>query len=464
MHSHRIFDPDKNVRLIADKLYESIRELPLICPHGHVDPQLFARNIPFENPTDLLIRPDHYILRLLYSRGIRLAELGIASKDAAADVDPARVWQIFADNYFLFHGTPTGVWLSYVFSEIFNIPEPLNQHNAMVFYDHLNAELRKPEFLPRALYNRFNIEVLTTTDAATDSLSAHTAIRSSKWNGKVIPCFRPDQIIKTYTPGWGNAVQRLGEMVGWKINSYQSYIKAIEERRKYFKRMGAVSTDHDVMIPYTARLQESVAEKIFQRALHSKANENDTAAFEAHMLMEMARMSVDDGLVMQIHPGIYRNHNNMLYKEFGPDMGGDIPVQVEFTRNLHNLLNAYGNDQSFQLVVFTLDESTYTRELAPMAGHYPALKLGPAWWFNDSIEGMTRYRKMVTESSSIYNTAGFNDDTRALLSIPARHDLCRRIDCNWLAQQVARHIIDMDAAQHMAYELTNGLVKKTYNL
>jgi len=347
---------------------------------------------------------------------------------------------------------------------VFGITEKLDNRNAMVIYDVLNEKLKSPEFLPRTLFEKFKIEVLSTTDAAADTLEFHKQIISSDWDGKVVPCFRPDTVINLNTPAWVSAIKYLSQVADIEIGSYKNFIRAIENRREYFKEIGAVSTDQGVTSPYTHQLDEPEVESIFSRALKGKASDEDARLFTAHMLMEMARMSIEDGLVMQIHPGSYRNHNDYIYKRFGPDKGSDIPLQTEYTRNLHALLNKYGNDSRLSLIIFTLDETSYSRELAPLAGHYPAMRLGPAWWFNDSIEGMTRFREQVTETAGIYNTVGFNDDTRAFPSIPARHDLSRRVDANFLARKVSQHIIDLDDARRMIRALAYDLVKKAYKL
>ncbi len=461
----RFFDPDPETRRIACSLYEGVKNLPIVTPHGHVDPRIFADNRPFPDPTELILIPDHYIFRMLYSQGIALESLGIPTVDGTpVETDRRKIWQLFADHYYLFAGTPTSLWLNYVFCEVFNIREKLTPSSAMRIYDQISAELQKPEFLPRALFERFNIEVLTTTDAATDTLDYHRKIRESGWKGRVIPCFRPDGVTDLLARGWKENIQRLGELSGIDIDSYRAFVSALEARRQYFKSMGATSTDHAVLTPYTHELSAREADKIFQRALMGKATESDAAQFTAHMLMEYARMSIEDGLVMQIHPGSFRNHNRFVFERFGADKGCDIPVATEYTRNLYELLNKYGNDRRLTLVVFTLDETSYSRELAPLAGHYPAMRLGPPWWFHDSIEGMIRFRKMVTETAGIYNTVGFNDDTRAFPSIPARHDLARRMDCNFLAGLVARRIIDMEDARNMSRALAYDLVKKAYKL
>lgn len=461
----RFFDSDPEIRRVAREIYGETRLLPLVCPHGHVDPALLAENSAFPEPTALLITPDHYIFRMLYSQGIRLEELGIPKRDGShVASDPRRIWQIFADHYYLFRGTPTGVWLDYELYELFGVDLRLASETASRIYDQILERLSSAEYLPRALFKRFNIEVLVTTDKATDTLGHHQALRNSGWKGRVLPCFRPDAVFRIAGEEWQQEIDALGEAVGRDVTSYRLFINALEERREFFKSMGATASDHAVVEPYAERLSDPDAESLFERALRGRASLDDQRRFEAHMLMESARMSVEDGLVMQIHPGAYRDHNEQIFRRYGADKGGDIPVGTEYTRNLHALLNAYGNDPKLTLVLFTLDESTYARELAPLAGHYPSVRLGPPWWFHDSIEGMTRYRQTVTETAGIYNTAGFNDDTRAFCSIPARHDLSRRVDANWLGGLVARHVVDLGDAHKMARALAYDLARDTYKL
>jgi glucuronate isomerase len=465
LHPDRFFDSDPAIRAAAREIFAETSGLPLICPHGHVEPSLLASNEPFPEPTALLITPDHYIYRMLYSRGIPMEELGVPALDGStADADPRKVWRLFAENYYLFRGTPTGVWLDYELHELFGVQQRLNGDTADEIYDAVQQRLSSPDFLPRALYDRFNIEALVTTDKATDSLDDHRSILESDWDGVVLPCFRPDALFRISAPGWKREIRDLADRTGAEVSSYRSFISAIENRREFFRSMGATATDHAAVEPYTERISDADAESIFRRALSGTANAQDERRFTAHMLMESARISVEDGMVMQLHPGAFRDHNERIAAKFGADKGGDIPIATEYTRNLRALLNAYGNDTRFTLVVFTLDESTYARELAPLAGHYPALRLGPPWWFNDSIEGMTRFRQMVTETAGIYNTAGFNDDTRAFCSIPARHDLARRIDANWLGGLVARHLIDLQDAKEMGRALAYDLARETYKL
>ena len=462
----RFFGPGGKHKKTAQNLYRQIADLPIVSPHGHVDPRLFTDpNYSFGTPVDLLIIPDHYVFRMLYSQGISLETLGIPHRDGApVESDHRKIWQIFADNYHLFRGTPSGIWLDSELSEIFDIEEKLDGSSAQEIYDQIAEKLNSPEFRPRALFERFHIEVLCTTDAATDSLEHHAAIRKSGWNGRILPTFRPDQLVNLTMPGWKEGIDTLSQVSGIDVRDYPSYIQALENRRAFFKEIGAKATDHAALTPYTAELSPAEADAVFQRARKGEASSEDARRFTGHMLMEMARMSIEDGLVMQLHPGSFRNHNQVIFDAFGLDKGADIPVQTEYTQNLHPLLNKYGNDPSLSLILFTLDETSYSRELATLAGHYPALKLGPPWWFHDSLNGIQRYLESVTETAGLYNLTGFNDDTRAFCSIPARHDVWRRACANWLASLVMRRIVDMDDAEEMMHDLAYRLAKKAYRL
>lgn len=460
LSADRFFDPDPSTRRIARSLHESVSALPLICPHGHVDPGVLARNEPFPEPSSLIITPDHYVIRMLYSQGISMESLGVPSRDGSgAPADPRSVWRLFATNYFLFRGTPSRAWLDYELYEVFGIDQPLGAHTADFVYDQIAEKLASPEFKPRALFERFRIETLATTDRATDSLEHHRTIRESGLAGRVIPTFRPDSLFKMASPEWPRELALLGE-----IADYDEFIEALALRRKYFREMGATSSDHGVTVPRTERMSRAEVNRMFEAARCGDATVDDQARFEAHMLMEMARMSIDDGLVMQLHSGSMRDHNAAVSERFGADRGGDIPVATEYTRNLEPLLNEYGNDPAFTLIVFTLDESTYSRELAPLAGHYPALRLGPPWWFHDSLEGMERFREQTIGTAGLYNTVGFNDDTRAFCSIPARHDLARRADANFLARMVVRHVISEEEARETIRMLSYDLARRAYKL
>jgi glucuronate isomerase len=460
----RYFDPNPRQKEIAQHLYDRVAQAPLVCPHGHVDPRMFADpNYTFGTPTELLLIPDHYVFRMLYSQGIPLERLGISRKDDNnGGVDHRQIWQTFAEHFYLFRSTPTGMWLAHELFDVFGIEDKLTGDSARDIYDHIAARLELPEFRPRRLFERFNIAVLTTTDAATDPLDHHRAIRESGWQARILPTFRPDGVVNLDTASWRENIEKLSRVSGVQVNGYGSFIRALENRRAHFKSMGATATDHAVVTPYTVELSAHEAETIFQRALRGESTAADAAQFTGHMVIENARMSIEDGLVMQLHPGSHRNHNRLVFENFGPDKGADIPVPLEYTRNLLPLLNKYGNDPRLTLILFTLDEATYSRELAPLAGHYPAVKLGPPWWFHDSLNGMRRYRDRVTETAGLYNTVGFNDDTRAFPSIPARHDLARRVDANWLAGLVVRGIVDTADAEEMIRDTAYRLAQRAY--
>lgn len=463
-HPDRFFSSDPTIRNIAKELFASVAQLPIVSPHGHVDPALFSNpQATFGSPAELFIIPDHYVTRMLYSQGIPLESLGVPRQNGGeVEKDHRKIWRTFCENFFLFRGTPSGSWLSHEIHEVFGITTKPSATTADALYDEISEKLSRPDFSPRSLFKRFNIEVLCTTDSATDDLEHHKTIRNSDWEGRILPTFRPDAVINLDAPNWQTNVQTLGRVCGFEITDYLSFIRALEDRRAFFKSMGAKATDHACVAPLTAELSQAEADAIFQRALHGRVSIDDVARFTAHMLMEMARMSIEDGLVMQLHSGSLRNHNQVLFQHFGVDKGCDIPVQTEFTRNLKSLLNKYGNDERLTLILFTLDETTYSRELATLAGHYPAVKLGPPWWFHDSLNGMTRYFDQVMETAGLYNTAGFNDDTRAFCSIPARHDVWRRASANWVAELVVRHLVDLNDGMAMIGDLAVGLPRQTY--
>ncbi len=461
----RYFASDPAQQELARAFYAQVKDLSLICPHGHVDPRLLsASHYEWGSPVDLLIIPDHYIFRMLYSQGIALEALGIARKDGTpVEKDHRKIWQTVCDHWYLFRGTPTDLWMRDELHAIFGLDEKVTSANAQYLYDAIDAQLQRPEFQPRRLFERFNIEVLATTDAAISTLEDHQLLRDSDWSGRVIPTLRPDAVINIQAD-YAEQIQQLSRVSGVTVTDYRSYIAALEQRRQFFKHMGAMATDHAALTAYTERLSEQEADTIFQRALRGVATPEDVRRFTGNMLIEMARMSVEDGLVMQLHVGSSRDHNPELLARFGRDMGADIPTASEFTHNLKPLLDLFGREQNLTLILFNLDETVYSRELAPLAGHYPALRLGPPWWFFDSVLGMQRFFDLVVETAGIYNTAGFNDDTRAYPSIPVRHDVWRRVSADWLAGKVVRGIIDEDDAHDMIVDLAYRLAKQTYKL
>ena len=465
IHPDRLFPADPTTRALARGLYATVKDLPIVSPHGHTDPQWFADDTPFANASALFITPDHYVFRMLYSQGIRLEDLGIPRRDGApVEQDARKIWRTFAAHYHLFRGTPTRMWLDHAFHTVFGIDERLTPESADRYFDRINAALATPAFRPRALFERFNIEVIATTESPLDPLIHHQKIRASGWKGRVVTAYRPDPVVDPEFEGFRDNVERLGAIAGENALTWKGYLAAHRNRRAFFKSMGATSSDHGHPTALTCDLTEADCDRLFQRALSGTISPAEAEQFRGQMLTEMARMSVDDGLVLQIHPGSSRNHNPLVFRDFGRDKGADIPSPTEYVRALKPLLDRFGNERGLTIILFTLDETVYARELAPLAGHYPALRLGPSWWFHDSPEGMLRFREQTTETAGFYNTVGFNDDTRALLSIPARHDVARRIDCRFLATLVAEHRIGEDEAFLLAPELAYGLVKRAYRL
>ncbi|MBU2881042.1 glucuronate isomerase [Psychrosphaera sp. B3R10] len=461
LHPDRLFSSDVTQRQIAQRIYQQISGLPIISPHGHTDPAWFAENENFSNAAELLIVPDHYVFRMLYSQGISLSDLGVGLGPLSID-QAQRVWQTFADKYYLFRGTPSSMWLDYVFSDIFDLETPLSSANASHYFDHINAKLATEAYKPRALFDRFNIETLATTEQPLDQLKHHQKIQESSWQGNVITTFRPDNFTDPEHPTFANSMVELATMCNSELTTFNDYLDAIRQRRVHFKLRGATATDHSHPTAFTADLDEATKEHLFQKIKTLSFTPAEAELFRGQMITEMATMSIDDGLVMQLHHGCFRNHNRPLYEQFGTDKGADIPLQIEFVKALQPLLSKHGNNPNLTIILFTLDETTYSREIAPLAGHYPALKAGPAWWFHDSPEGMKRFKEQVIESAGFYNTVGFNDDTRAFMSIPARHDVARRIDCAALAKLVAEHRLREDEAIEVAIDLTYNLVKKAY--
>ncbi len=461
LHEERLFPADPDVRRIARRLYAEVAGAPILSPHGHTQAAWFATDEAFPNPAKLLIQPDHYVHRMLYSQGISLDRLEIGVAEIR---DPRAVWRIFAENYHLFRGTPTRLWMDYSFETLFGMTERLRAQTADLYFDTISEKLATPAFRPRALYERFKLEVLATTDSPLDSLADHAAIRASGWPGRILPTFRPDPVVDPEFAGFAENLAKLGERSGEDTSTWKGYLAALRVERARFQALGATATDHGHPTARTANLGKAEAEQLYAKIHGGAASTEQQELFRAQMLTETARMSVEDGLVMQIHPGSARNHNRLLFERYGRDMGADMPMRTDYVGGLRPLLDLFGNDPRLTVILFTLDESTYSRELAPLAGHYPALKLGPAWWFHDSPEGMRRYREQVTETAGFYNTVGFNDDTRAFLSIPARHDVARRVDAALLARLVAEHRLDEDEAVDLMHELTGGLVRRAYRL
>jgi glucuronate isomerase len=465
LHPDRLFPADPASRDLARALYADVQGLPIISPHGHTDPAWYATDAAFPDPAQLFVTPDHYVFRMLCSQGIPLEALGVPRVDGGpTETDGRKIWHLFAQNYHLFRGTPSRIWLDHAFETIFGFDQRLSPATADHYYDRIAQALQTPAFRPRALFQRFNIEVIATTDSALDDLSHHQTIRASGWQGRVVPTYRPDSVVDPDFPGFVANIAKLGQITGEDTQTWQGYLNAHRQRRAYFISHGATASDHGHATARTEDLNPGDAAVLFARVLTGNASPDEADAFRGQMLTEMARMSLEDGLVLQLHPGSRRNHSAAVMQKFGRDKGFDIPGRTDYVAALRPLLNAVGMETNLTIILFTLDETAYARELAPLAGVYPALKLGPPWWFHDSPEGMRRFREQATETAGFYNTVGFNDDTRAFLSIPARHDMARRVDCAWLADLVTTGRLDREEAFELAPQLAYGLARAAYRL
>jgi glucuronate isomerase len=464
LHPDRLLPAEPGVREIARRLYEAVRERPIVSPHGHVDPQLLLHDTPFADPTSLFIQPDHYVTRLLHAGGISLDRLGVG--EGPLPEDRARqAWRLLCENWGLLRGTPVRYWFDSELAEIFGVTERPDAGNADRLYDQIADQLRRDDHRPRALLRRFGIEVLATTDDPADDLAAHAALADDPQVAtRVVPTFRPDRYLELARPGWAEAVKRLGAVAETDVGSYAGYLVALEQRRQFFVARGARSADHSHADAVAAPLDAGEADRIYRWALAGQVSEAEATAFRRHMILEMARMSCDDGLVMTLHPGVRRNHHPDTLVRFGPDTGHDIPVAVEFTEALRPMLARYGTHPNFHLVLFTVDPDVFAREIAPLAGFYPSVYAGAPWWFLDNPAMIGRFQREVTEICGFSRLSGFIDDTRAFCSIPARHDMSRRLDAGFIAELVAAHRLDEDEALDTITTLVSDQPRKVFKL
>lgn len=451
----RLLPADPATRDLARALYGLVADAPIISPHGHVPIGLLDRDEAFENPVQLLVRDDHYVTRLLNAAGFTL--------DQQRDASPREVWRRFAELWHRFDGTASSYWLRDELTGILGVTRELGPETADLIYDEVVERLRSPQLRPRALLAAFPIAVLATTDDPLDDLAAHDRVAGARLPTRVIPTFRPDAYLDPDRPDFTENVERLVAATG-QSGDFAGYLRALEARRAHFIEHGAVSADHGVERAETVELEAAEASRLFEAARTGSANRREHRALRAHLLLQMARMSVDDGLVMTIHAGVLRNHSTATFRRHGPDTGHDIPVRGEFTRGLRPLLERFGLARDFHLILFSVDETTYARELAPLAGFYPAVRVGAPWWFLDAPLAAERFRAAVTETAGFYRGSGFIDDTRALLSIPARHEMARRVDAAFLARLTVEGRLRRSDAERIALDLVDRIPREAFKL
>lgn len=464
LHPDRLFPADMTARGHARDLYEGICDLPIVSPHGHTDPAWFAENRNFTDAASLFLTPDHYVLRMLRSQGLSYDALGLARKGETANVSGLEAWKLFAANYHLFHGTPSKLWIDHAFHWAFGIAEELNADNAEQLYHTITRRLADADLKPLAVLDRAKVEVIATTEFALDPLTHHHVLKAKGLNTRIRTTYRPDDVTDPANRSFVENLLRLGELTGEDVSRWGGMIAAHASRRAFFRDHGATATDHGVPDARTADLALVEKQALLDKALKGTLDSNGKALFRAQMMTEMAALSADDGMVMQLHAGSNRNTDPQLMADYGPNLGADIPTGGEFVHALQPLLSRFGSAKGFRLILFTLDETTYARELAPMAGYWPSLMIGPPWWFHDSPQGIRRYLDQVIETAGVHNLAGFNDDTRALLSIPARHDVWRREISRFLANLLAEHRISLTFARQLARHMAYDAAKSAYRL
>lgn len=458
----RLFPTDPPARAIAAELYGHIADAPILSPHGHVPADLLANDLPFVDPAELLVTNDHYVTRLLHSGGVELSQLGLGPAEESSPT-AREIWRTLAHHWHRFAGTASGYWLEEELNGILGVSTPLTPVTADEVFDAITERLTRPEFRPRALFRQFGIEFLATTNDPLEDLEPHRILAKSDLGGRVVPTFRPDRYVDPNTVGFTENVEALLD-ASQQPATFAGYLDGLRSCRGRFVDHGAVSTDHGVEEMFTADVEAADAEHLFQRVLHGTADAAERRLFLGHMMLQMAGMSVDDGLVMTVHPGVRRNHNSHTFNRFGADTGHDIPIRTSFTQGLRPLLERYGLVKDFHLVLFTVDETTFSREIAPLAGFYPSVYIGAPWWFLDAPDAIGRFRSAVTETAGFYRSSGFIDDTRAFLSIPARHDTARRADCSFLAHLVVQGRIGWPMAERIAHDLVDAIPRQVFKL
>ncbi|GAB3915077.1 uronate isomerase [Microlunatus endophyticus] len=460
-HPDRLLPADTGLRDLARSIYQQVSGAPIYSPHGHVDAAVLAENRPFGNPAELLITPDHYVTRLIHAYGVGLDQLGVNTPDA----DPREIWRLFCSHWHVFAGTVVRYWFESELSEVFGLTVQPSAETADDLYDQLSEQLARPDFRPRELFDRFNIAVLATTDDPASDLSAHQLLAADPdFTGTAVPTFRADRYMTPNVPGWKGFLEELAAAADIDTGSYAGLVEALRNRRAYFKQNGGTATDSGTADAYAIPLPDAEAERIHRAALGGSVAPDEVVAYRRNLLYQLAAMSAEDGLVMQLHADVVRNYDQASFAAYGPDTGHDLPGPATFTAGLRQVLNDFGRSDTFRIVLFTTDETSFSQQIAPLAGFYPSVYVGAPWWFIDTPAAISRFRAAATDSAGFGKTSGFIDDTRAYCSIPARHDMSRRLDAGFLAGLVATHQLGEDEAYEIAGDLAGSVPVNTFRL
>jgi glucuronate isomerase len=460
-HPDRLLGTDPAVREHARSIYQSTAGAPIISPHGHVSAAMLAANQPLTDPAELFVTPDHYVTRLLHASGIELERLGLGD----STTPPREVWRTLCAQWFRFAGTPVRYWLEDALAGVFGVTVTPDPDSADELYDLLDELLSEPEYLPRALLDRFGVGTLATTDDPADSLAHHRDLASVEHlPTRVIPTLRADAYMTPDATGWRERLEALTTASGEDCGSYLGLLEAIRVRREVFRLHGATATDCGVPDAWATPLSNAQAEMLHRQGLDGSISPEGVQAYRRNLLFQFGCMAAEDGLVMQLHAGVIRNHHAATFARFGPDTGHDLPAVTTYTEPLRALLNHVGTSPTFRIVLFTVDETAFSRDIAPLAGFYPSVYAGAPWWFLDAPAAVRRYREAVTETAGFFKTSGFIDDTRALCSIPSRHDMSRRLDAAYLAELVVTRQLAEAEAHSIGQALVSEIPRNAFRL
>ncbi len=449
-HADRLFPADLSTRMLARRLYESVRGLPLVCSGVVADPSWFAENPALPDPAQVFVQSDRQVWAILRGHGVAPGQLGVADDGASIAGDPASVWKVFAANYHAFRGTPTRLWHDHAFSTLFGLNERLSADNSDRFYTRVAECLAKPEFRPRALFQRFNIELLSALATPFDSLDPYLAARGSL-KGRLVPTYCPDRLVDANNPGFITALDRFAELTSTDAWTWKGYLDAHRQRRAQFKSAGALAISQFALAARTADLPAEDAEKLFAKIVSRDFSPAEGDLFRAQMATEMARMSLDDGLVLQLHLDTPPVH----------DPEQKVPPPMPSVDGLLPLLQRFRGEPGLRVVACQDGLSAQADELARLASEYACLFVSAGG--SGGSEPMRRFRAMSFQNAAFYKTLNALQGQR-FIALAALTDAIRRLDCAFLAEFVVAHRLDEDEAHAMAKDVAYGISKKVYHL